>query len=226
MGPNVPVNTTPRRILPRDPIRERRAEGWRMGEPDAGGAAVAAVLDRLTTTGCVVTTAYGGRRDGCFVGFITACSLEPPRLLVCTSHQNLTHELVEQSGVLAIHPVAQGQEAWVARFGMQSGRATDKFATLAWRPGATGAPVLADALGYLEGRVLASLDCGDHTARLVAPVTAGLRDRGRVLLSRPESTAQSVPVDDVVVPARAASPSPRVAATPASQCPRVGVPVR
>lgn len=163
-----------------------------MGMPDAADQALAAVLDRLTTTGCVVTTSFQGARDGCFVGFITPCSLNPLRLLVCTSHENLTHTLIDQSGVLAIHPVAREQIAWVEHFGHQSGRETDKFEGLLWQPGVTGCPILVDALGYLEGRVLASLDCGDHTARLVEPVAAGLRDRAAVPLTMFEVLARGL----------------------------------
>jgi flavin reductase (DIM6/NTAB) family NADH-FMN oxidoreductase RutF len=141
------------------------------------------VLDRLNTTGCVITTAFEGRRDGCFVSFVTQCSMHPPRLLALTSHENLTHELIERSGILALHPVGRGQEDWMELFGEQSGREVDKLAQVAWTPGVTGAPLLDGALGYVEGRVLGSMDCGDHTARLVEPVAAALRDPNAVPLT-------------------------------------------
>jgi len=139
---------------------------------------VPALLDRLDTSACVVTTAHERRPAGCLVTYVTPASITAarPRLLVLTSHENLTHELVERSGVLAVHPLARGQREWVERFGFRSGRAVDKFEGLAWAPGETGAPILADALGYVEGLVLGSLDCGDHTARLVEPVAAALVD--------------------------------------------------
>lgn len=133
-----------------------------------------ALIDRLNTTGCIVTSAFEGQRDGCFVSYIAPCSIEPPRLLVLTSHETLTHELIERSGVLAVHPVARGQETWMLLFGGSSGREVDKFASLVWQPGVAGAPILTDALGYIEGRVIGSMDCGDHTARLVEPVAAAL----------------------------------------------------
>src|SRR5690349_13837859 len=101
-----------------------------------------ALLERLATTGCVVTSAYEGRHDGCFVSYIAPSSMNPPRLLVMTSHETLTHELVERSGVLAVHPLARGQEDWMLLFGMTTGRQEDKFASLAWKPGSTGAPIL------------------------------------------------------------------------------------
>jgi flavin reductase (DIM6/NTAB) family NADH-FMN oxidoreductase RutF len=141
----------------------------------ATGKELGAVLDRLDTAACVVTSAYEGRLAGCLVTYVTAASIDPARLLVLTSHENLTHELVELSGVLAVHPLMPGQETWVRHFGLQSGRDIDKFAGLRWERGETGAPLLAEALGYVEGRVLGSLPCGDHTARLVEPVAAALR---------------------------------------------------
>ena len=148
----------------------------------------APLLDRLDTTVCVLTTAWEGRPAGCIVTYVTPASITAarPRLVVLTSHENLTHELIDMSGVLALHPVARGQEAWVSHFGFRSGRDADKFADLAWEPGDTGAPLLADALGYVEGRVLDAMDCGDHTARLVEPLAGLLRDPDAVPLRAAE----------------------------------------
>ena len=142
-----------------------------------------AVLDRLNTTGCIVTTAFEGRHDGCYVSFIAPCSMEPPRLLVLTSHENLTHELIDRSTVLAVHPVARGQEQWLEHFGYLTGREVDKLASIPWHAGVTGSPILDDALGYVEGRVIDSMVCGDHTARLVEPLAASLHDPAAVPLT-------------------------------------------
>jgi flavin reductase (DIM6/NTAB) family NADH-FMN oxidoreductase RutF len=141
------------------------------------------LLDRLNTTGCIVTTEYQGRRDGCYISYIAPCSMDPPRLMVLTSHENLTHDLIEQSGVLAVHPVVRGQERWMEHFGHQTGRDVDKLASIAWHPGITGAPILDEAIGYIEGRVFQSMVCGDHTARLVEPLAAELRDQHAVPLT-------------------------------------------
>lgn len=169
------------------------------------------VLDRLNTTGCIVTTEFEGRRDGCYVSFIAPCSMDPPRLMVLTSHVNLTHELVERSGVLAVHLVARGQEAWMDHFGHQTGRDVDKFAAVAWRAGATGSPILDDAIGYVEGRVLDSLNCGDHTAQLVEPVVACLRDPSAVPLTIFELFARGLltPAAQPGEPWAAFRPAPR-----------------
>lgn len=132
----------------------------------------AQVLDGLVTSGCVVTTHAGGRDAGSFVTSVMACNLHRVRFLVATWRGSLTHELIENAGVLAVHVLGPEHAPLVQRFGRQSGRDVDKFQGLDWRRGATGVPILIDCLGYVEGCVLRTMDCGDHTARLVEAVTA------------------------------------------------------
>jgi flavin reductase (DIM6/NTAB) family NADH-FMN oxidoreductase RutF len=141
------------------------------------------LLVRLDGTGVVLTTAFEGRLAGCFATFVGAASMDPPRLIACTSHENLTHELVDRSGVLTVHVVGRAQAHLVERFGLQSGRFADKFDGLAYRLGETGAPILDDCLGFVEGRVLASMETGDHTARLLEPVAASLADHASTPLT-------------------------------------------
>ena len=109
------------------------------------------------------------------VTFITPCSLNPPRLVVCTPNDSLTNEVIEQSRALAVHPLARGQEDWITHFS-QSARDVSKFESVKWRPGVTGSPILEDAVGYVEGEVIGSMPAGDHTVRMMEPVGAVLRD--------------------------------------------------
>jgi flavin reductase (DIM6/NTAB) family NADH-FMN oxidoreductase RutF len=122
-----------------------------------------------------VTSSHLALLSGSFVGYVTPCSDNPPRVLVCTRNDTVTAEAVEQSRALAVHPLARGQVDWIAHFS-QAGRDVDKFESVRWRPGVTGSPILEEAIGYLEGEVIGSLACGDHTAWLVEPVGAVLRD--------------------------------------------------
>jgi flavin reductase (DIM6/NTAB) family NADH-FMN oxidoreductase RutF len=144
---------------------------------------LAPLLARLDGTGVVLTTAFEGRLAGCFATYVGAASMDPPRLIACTSHENLTHELVDRSGVLAVHVLGRAHAGLVERFGLQSGRFADKFDGLAYRLGETGAPILADCLGWIEGSVLASFETGDHTARLVHPVAGSLADHASTPLT-------------------------------------------
>ena len=150
-----------------------------------------ALLGRLDTAGCIVTSSHLALLSGSFAAYVTPCSDNPPRLLVCTRNDTVTDEVVEQSRALAVHPLGVEQEAWVAHFS-HTGRDVDKFESLRWRPGVTGSPILEDAMGYVEGEVIASLPCGDHTARLVHPVGAVLRNTDAEPLTMREILARGL----------------------------------
>ncbi|HEX2090526.1 MAG TPA: flavin reductase family protein [Actinomycetota bacterium] len=147
-----------------------------------------ALFGRFETTGCIVTASHLGLLSASLVTFTTPCSLNPPRLVVCTRNDTVTNEVVEQSRALAVHPVARGQEDWVAHFS-QPTRDASKFESVKWRPGVTGSPILEEAVGYVEGEVIASLPAGDHTVRMIEPVGAVLRDANADLLTLREIVA-------------------------------------
>ena len=50
----------------------------------------------------IVTTAGGGRRAGCLVGFATQAGIDPPRFLVCLSVVNRTYRVARNASHLAV----------------------------------------------------------------------------------------------------------------------------
>ena len=120
----------------------------------------------------LVTSRAGDRRGGLIATFVSEASIVPdlPRLVVGLARQHHTWELVEASGAFALHLLGEDQLDWVWRFGLKSGRSGDKFEGLAVRSAATGSPVLAGAVGWLDCRVEARLDTGDRTIYLAEVV--------------------------------------------------------
>ena len=57
-------------------------------------------------------------------------------------------------------------------FGEETGDLVDKFASVDWRLGPTGAPLLVDAAVSMEGQVLGHFSVGDHEAFLMRAVRA------------------------------------------------------
>lgn len=91
-----------------------------------------------------------------------ALSLEPPLLGVAVSRQSAMHELLREAGGFAISLLAGDQEAVAQHFA----RGVPPFAHwhgIATREGAEGAPLIEDALGWLECRRQAEYEAGDHT---------------------------------------------------------------
>jgi flavin reductase (DIM6/NTAB) family NADH-FMN oxidoreductase RutF len=135
-----------------------------------------AALDRFITgirpPVIAVTTHYAGRDNGMIVLSGAAGSVIPDamRMSVNICKSNFTHDLVMQSGVFAMHMLACGDEAALARsveivkaLGGHSGRDGDKLARLRIKRGVTGVPILTDALSVVECRVVKSFDCDEMT---------------------------------------------------------------
>jgi flavin reductase (DIM6/NTAB) family NADH-FMN oxidoreductase RutF len=116
-----------------------------------------------------VTTQDGTRRNGLIATFVTPASIvyRQPRLVVGIANHHYTHELIENSGTMALHLIKESQLDWVWRFGTQSGRKIDKFATLETRRAQHGSPVLVEALGWVEGVVESKMKTGDRTIYLL-----------------------------------------------------------
>lgn len=120
----------------------------------------------------LVTAQAGDRRGGLIATFVNEASIAPdlPRMVVGLARQHYTWEIVEAAGAFALHLLDQDQLDWVWRFGLQSGRRLDKFTGLTVTSGATGSPLLDDAVGWLDCRVEARLHTGDRTIYLAEVV--------------------------------------------------------
>lgn len=131
----------------------------------------------------LVTSRSKGRRGGCIATFVSHASLvsELPRVLVAVARQHHTWELIESSGAFALHLLAEANLEWVWRFGLQSGRQTDKLEGLSTTEASTGSPLLTGALGWLDCRVEAQLDSGDRSVYLAEVVAAQCTRRERPL---------------------------------------------
>ncbi len=104
-----------------------------------------------------------GRYNGSVVTWATQVEMtDPARVAVAVAKSDYTYEFVSSSRVFALHLLGKEQVDLARHFGFQSGRKVDKFAAVPFEAGVTGAPVLRDALGYVECRVVQELDTGPH----------------------------------------------------------------
>jgi len=109
----------------------------------------------------IVTSAAGDRIHGMTVSAFSSVSLDPPLVLVCADKTSHTLVLIEESGVFAVNVLSHGQQALSNRFASKKDE-DRRFEGLAWRRGATGAPLLPGVLGAIDCRVVAAHDAGDH----------------------------------------------------------------
>jgi flavin reductase (DIM6/NTAB) family NADH-FMN oxidoreductase RutF len=152
-------------------------------------AAAASVLAGLKPFPTAITTVDDGRANGLISLSFAAGGIVPeaPRVTISLTKYNLTHDMVQRSGVFAVHllgndpAILDASLAIVMGLGGSSGRDGDKIAGFDTEPGETGSPILLDALAYVEGTVVGSLDAEENTIFLADVVAARrLRTGGRL----------------------------------------------
>jgi flavin reductase (DIM6/NTAB) family NADH-FMN oxidoreductase RutF len=129
-----------------------------MAEPDD----IRALLSRYPTGACVVTVDAGGRRLGLTVGSLVSLSLDPPLVGFGVSREAAMHELLREAGGCAISLLAAGQE-WLAQHFARGVPPIAMWHGIATAAGASGAPLLVGALGWLECSVRDEIAAGTHT---------------------------------------------------------------
>ncbi len=121
------------------------------------------VMGHFATGVTVVTTL---RPDGSPCGFtasaVCSVSLDPTMILICVDRAAGTHDCIDQRGVFAVNVLPEKPGETLARRFAVDG-AEDKFRGVAFREEHTGAPVLTDALAWLDCRVVQRVEGGDHT---------------------------------------------------------------
>jgi flavin reductase (DIM6/NTAB) family NADH-FMN oxidoreductase RutF len=116
----------------------------------------------MTTGVYVVGVAQGGRSNAFTATWITEVSFDPPLLALAINPEHASYPLLEKSGAFVVNVLHEAQLELARHFGTQSGRDTDKLTGIRTRPSRDGAPVLLEAAGYLECRVIGSMPAGDH----------------------------------------------------------------
>jgi flavin reductase (DIM6/NTAB) family NADH-FMN oxidoreductase RutF len=135
-------------------------------------AAFDAVVEDLDYPMFLVTTVHDGTRAGCMVGFTTQASIDPPRMLVCLSVKNFTHRVAREAELLAVHVLDPDDGPLAELFGGETGDEVDKFAQVAWTEGPDGVPLIDECTRRFVGRILETVELGDHTGFLLEPVVA------------------------------------------------------
>ncbi|MEV2275156.1 flavin reductase family protein [Nocardiopsis sp. NPDC049922] len=116
-------------------------------------------------TGVTVISVGGDTPHGMTANAFSSVSLDPPLVLCCVSGTARMHKAVVSEGHFAVSVLCAEQED-TARYFADRARpeGLDQFAAVEWFPGpGTGAPLIADALAWLECDVTEEIVAGDHS---------------------------------------------------------------
>ena len=120
------------------------------------------VMGRFATGVTVVTTTSKGEMAGLTVNAFCSVSLNPPLVLVCIDIHSGALPLMRESGTFAVNMLTEQQEELSRCFATQNKERFEYFCHASHSTVATGAPVLADVLAFVDARVVAEYPGGDH----------------------------------------------------------------
>jgi len=110
----------------------------------------------------VVTVDAEGEKLGLTLGTLVSLSLEPPLVGFAVSKEAAMHELLRRAGGCAVSLLAAGQD-WLAQHFARGVPPIAMWHGIATEPGASGAPLLVGALGWLECALRDEVSVGTHT---------------------------------------------------------------
>jgi flavin reductase (DIM6/NTAB) family NADH-FMN oxidoreductase RutF len=110
----------------------------------------------------IVTIKSGERRHGLTVSAFASVSPEPPLIMIAVDQRHSGHALLAEPGAtFAVNILARDHTELSNRFAWLKDE--DRFGVGSWGTAATGAPILQDALAWLDCTVDGSHAAGSHT---------------------------------------------------------------
>ena len=125
-------------------------------------ASFRAVLGQWPTGVAVITTALDGEWHGMTASSFSSVSLEPPLVSVCIDRGIPSHDRIARAGVFAVNILGRGHVELGKRFAGATS-SENRFEGIAATTAKTGAPVLEDAIGWVDCTLFAAHESGDHT---------------------------------------------------------------
>jgi len=111
---------------------------------------------------CVVGADADGDRVAVTVGSLVSLSLDPSLVGISIGRDLSLHELLRSAGAFGVS-ILRGDQADTAAHFARGAPPIVLWQDVATRDGLTGAPLLADALAWIECRLWAEYAAGDHT---------------------------------------------------------------
>jgi flavin reductase (DIM6/NTAB) family NADH-FMN oxidoreductase RutF len=117
------------------------------------------VLGHFATGVTIVTAMEDGEPVGFTCQAFTALSLEPPLIALAPAKSSTSWPKIAKAGAFCVNILAEHQAELCRAFAVSG---ADKFASVSWRRGLTGAPILDGALAHVECDLGIIHDAGDH----------------------------------------------------------------
>jgi len=121
----------------------------------------------------IVTIRAGAKTHGLTVSAFASVSAEPPLIAVIIENRHKAYPLLEEPGaVFAVNILGETQSELSNRFAWTKDE--DRFEAGDWGSAETGAPILQDALAWLDCHIYSRAPAGTHTVYIGAVQASGV----------------------------------------------------
>ncbi|MDD5127479.1 MAG: flavin reductase [Dehalococcoidales bacterium] len=170
----------------------------------------------------IVSSRKGALLNGQIANTVFQVTAEPPTIAVSINKKNLTWQYIKESRVFAVSMLCEATPmTFIGLFGFKSGRDVNKFESVNYRSGETGAPIVLDhAVAFLEAKVQQEMNVGTHTIFVGEVVNADVLTEDTCMSydyyhqikggKTPKTAATFVAEKSAAPPAAEAKPEPEV----------------
>lgn len=118
------------------------------------------VLGHYPTGVCAVTAMVDNEPVGMIVGSFTSLSLDPPLVAFMPDKASSTFSKLRNASVFVANILSSTQDDDCRTLASKS--VADKWADISWHASKTGAPILSEAVAWIECDFVNTVDGGDH----------------------------------------------------------------
>jgi len=139
------------------------ASDQQVATSEFSGADFRQALGAFATGVTVITTRGEDHLFGMTANAFSSVSLDPPLVLVCVISGTTGAEVIEQNGMFAVNILGAHQEPISRYFASKDRpRGLQAFDEITHGTAVTGCPIIEGAAGYLDCRLHAAHEAGDH----------------------------------------------------------------
>lgn len=148
---------------------------------------ISEALHRITHGVYVISTKHGKNINAMTAAWVARASFVPPLITVAIGKTRYSHDLIKDGGVFAVNILSKSEIDTGKYFGLTTGRKVDKFSNVPYDVKATGSPILKNSIAWLDCKVVAHHDAGDHTLFIGEVLDGGvLREEEPIVYKKDE----------------------------------------
>jgi flavin reductase (DIM6/NTAB) family NADH-FMN oxidoreductase RutF len=122
-----------------------------------------------------------GQMNAIAASWVTQCSFDPPLVMVAVRKPSRSYDLVKTGKAFSLNLLDKRERRIIRELERPARAVDDKLGHVAYEEEDTGAPILQRALAYVECKVRAIYEPGDHALVVGEVVHAGVRGEAEAL---------------------------------------------